>query len=323
MPQERVYTINNVPLNKKPSKKQRWFKVIDGAEDDCLWGRLSIKGTFSARLNITVMAAAINDRYALNDEKTEDFILKSGGITVSNSTDLLLYKLSGRYLWIGIILEGEGEGKVDYIRVYQKGDNFMDTFPEVYRERGGFFHRYLSVFSAIYNDFDRDIQDTCRILSPDTAPLELLPVLAEWMGLDVKGGFLKETVLRNLVKEGYSLLKYKGTKRALERVTEIVLGKKAVILEKCKMQEYTKNARHEQSDIVVMTDSEVVPEQRPKLRFLLEQFKPVKCTMKIMFLVKRSKSDSHIYMDMNAVIEDGQEGYLDKGQMYGDIIILK
>ena len=59
------------------------------------------------------------------------------------------------------MVEVMGEGvSIGNIRVEAPGDNFMQTFPEVYREKNSFFHRYLSVYSSIYNDFQEKL-DAC------------------------------------------------------------------------------------------------------------------------------------------------------------------
>jgi len=52
---------------------------------------------------------------------------------------VLLYGLNGRYLYLVLELIGLGEGKITGMKVDSQGDNFMNTFPEIYRERGGYF----------------------------------------------------------------------------------------------------------------------------------------------------------------------------------------
>lgn len=59
---------------------------------------------------------------------------------------------------------------------------------------------YLTIFSALYHEFQGDIDQFYKNFQPDTAPAEMLPVLAEWLGINLQGGFLKEDVMRKLVK---------------------------------------------------------------------------------------------------------------------------
>ncbi|MDE7432557.1 MAG: phage tail protein I [Lachnospiraceae bacterium] len=354
MPQGRIYTIKNSLLKRAcltgfeleassllfrenfSGKKSCYLTALDSGVLNCLWGRLHVQGTFEGRLNLSIRIMAQNEtivtmqdkNYDINEFLTdenreeaekEDLFTRLGGILAENKTDCLLYELMGRYLWISITVEGTGCGLIESIKVYQKGDNFMDTFPEVYQERNSFFHRYMSIFSSIYNDFQWDIEHISSLFNPDTSPAFLLPVFAEWMGVDVKGDFLEEVTLRTLVKEAYSLNRIKGTRKALERITEIVLGEKAVILEKSKMEMYKKKGVKESFDIIILVKTEVEQDRRVKLKFLFEQFKLVRCSMKILFLSKGTVMDAHTYLDMNAVIEDGERGYFDRGQTYWNI----
>lgn len=295
-------------------KFSAYLPKLDSALEDCLWGRLCIKTDFSGLFSFSLRVVAFND------PESEDIIFSEEGICEKMKEDILLYQLSGRYLRIGIIVEGEGGGTIGGIKVYQKGDNFMDTFPDVYQERNSFFHRYLSIFSTVYNDFQWDINHFAELLDVEQTPKEMLPVLAGWLGLDVTGDFLPEQVLRQLVKEAYFLNKIKGTRKSLERITEIVLGEKAVILEK-NMTDKNQERTQELSDITVLVKTNVEQKKKARLMFLLEQFKPAKCSMKIVFLRKGGKLDKHTYMDMNAMIQDGNTGKLDKGQTYENIIL--
>lgn len=353
MPEGRTYTIRQNRLEKAgltnmAAEKDHlcfrgkgqfscWLPALDSAIEDCPWGRLKLQMSLHGQFMVTVRAAALNEReicrngqemnfdeYLADENRSasekEQFFSDAGGICERNKKDLLLYQLTGRYLWINITLEGEGSGEIILIKIYQKGDNFMDTFPEVYQERDSFFHRYLSVFSSIYNDFQRDIDHVQNYFDPDAAPKEMLPVLAGFMGLDVTGDFLEEKVLRALVKNAYSLNKIKGTREALLRVTEIVLGEKAVILEKCRQKTYH-GWQQVDADITVLIKTQVEQKKKARLMFLLEQFKPARCSMKILFLKKGGSMDRHTYMDMNAMILDGDTGRMDTGQNYQNLII--
>lgn len=80
-------------------------------------------------------------------EKKQYFI-HLGELESVNHSDILLYKLAGQYLFLSLEILGEGEGCIKDMVLYNPGDNFMQTFPEIYQEPGGFFHRYMSVFST-------------------------------------------------------------------------------------------------------------------------------------------------------------------------------
>ena len=354
MPEGRTYTIRNSRLAEarkknmsvsgdmlvmgKQTRRYCFFPAIDSAVEDCPWGRLHLTSFMEGRLHLEIRVMTSNQKEILwkdgradvdallcgniltDDEKLQ-FMETAGGIREENKEDILLYRLTGRYLWLAVSVEGEGTGRIECIRIYQKGDNFMDTFPEIYRERNSFFHRYISIFSAIYNDFQWDIEHIHRNFMPDTAPKELLPVLAEWLGLNLRGDFLDEDIMRELVKHAYELNKIKGTKKAMEQVIQIVLGEQAVILEKNKGAGYHGQKLKEECDITILIKTQVEQKKKARLMFLLEQFKPMGCTMKIVFLKRGGQMDGHTYMDMNAMIVDGKKGYLDQGQTGQNIIL--
>lgn len=225
------------------------FKALDSAKEGFLWGRLQLEYEISGAGIIEVKIMSGDENRLSSKGELIDDILSDESISVEsieelsetykvvsaeNQHNILLYALKGRYLWIEINVKGDENvtGVIDFIKVFEKGDNFMDIFPEVYRERNSFFHRYISVFSTIYNEMQSKFEHITDIFDADKTPKELLPILAEWLGIDVYGDFLDETQLRQFVKEAYRLNKGKGTKKTLKRVAEITIGEEVVIKEK-------------------------------------------------------------------------------------------
>ncbi len=324
--------------------------AIDGVEENAPWGRLKMDWELSENMVVTVYAVATNSRSVwLNDEEfsyeevlydadtsldlKKNFMEYANALKAVNQNDMLLYELEGRYLYLMIEVIGLGEGSISNICVDNKGDLFMDTFPEVYREHNSFFHRYMSVFSSIYLDFQDKVDGISDMLDIDTAPFELLPTFGRWMGLDISGDFLKEDRLRLLVKEAYRLNRLKGTRMALERLSEIILGEKAIILEKNVLRDdvQTKDTQFYEElygkgiyDVTMLIRTFVPENQKSQLLFLLNQFKPVRSNLIIRFLDAKGNLDSHTYMDMNAYIEETESATLDQKQgMDGNIIILE
>ncbi len=323
--------------------------AIDGIEDGAQWGRLHLDWNVSADMVVTVYAKAADyplvwqadQQYAYEDiffdaayelEQKRQFMESLGAEKAVNQQDMLLYAQEGRYLYLMVDIQGYGDGLLSYIYVDNQGDLFMDTFPEVYRERNSFFHRYLSVFSSLYTDFQEKIEGVAKVLDIDTAPVELLPTFGRWMGLDVSGDFLKEERLRLLIKEAYQLNRIKGTKAALERVSEIILGEKVIILEKNVLREDTQaNSQklYEELygdgtyDVTMLVHTYVPEHQKSQLLFLLNQFKPVRSRLKVRFLEPKGDLDSHTYMDMNAFVTEARDGILDERQEIDGSILLQ
>lgn len=329
------FSIKNNVLQISLSNSEKascYLAALDGAEENQSWGRIHIHGELTGHLSLQVHAMALNEKNmtiqgtkinvedffrdnTIADRKKEELFELSGGIAAKQQKDCLLYSLKGRYLWIALTVEGEGSGQIESVKVYQKGDDFMQVFPQIYQERNSFFHRYLSVFSAVYQDFDWELEHVYELFDPDTASYRQLLELAGWLGFDVRGDFLEESVLRKFIGQAYLLNKYKGTKVALQRVIELVLGEPAIIREKCMEAHIQKEkGQTQKEDIIILIKTEVDQKKKTGLLFLLEQFKPMKCSMRIIFLKKGGRMDTHTYLDVNAMTEDYTFGYLDNGQ---------
>ncbi len=266
------------------------------------------------------MGEALSGRRALAEGKA--FLEQAGHRCGSNCRDMLLYDLQGKYLWILIEIGGMGRGILHDIRVEGTGDRFLDTFPEIYREEGGFFHRYLTVFSTLYEDLQKEIDSVHRLLDPDTAPLQLLYRYADWLGIALDGEFLVEPLARKLVRHGYALCRRKGTKESLSALVELVLGRKAVIVERGLLRVWLSEEEKAvynrlygcgAQDVTVLVHYQGGEQERAGLLFLLNQFRPARCRLRLVLYGDKSRMDTYCYMDRNARLCPMPETVIDRG----------
>ena len=343
-----------------PSEKNRYLFLgcLDGTEPDCLWGRWKGNFSLSSNMAFVVHAFAGNKKFlgssAGMDSGGEEpgFFSKSPGMDFNgeeldlffqnpgidpeeklalfgranaasyvSQEDVLMYGLRGRYLWICVEVMGEGEGTVSNLCMVLPGDTFLSAFPEAYQEWNSFFHRYLSVFSSIYNDFQEKIDTVEKILELDTAAQEQLRMFAAWMGVDISGNFLSGERLRTFVKEIHRLNKWKGTRKSLELLTEIILDEKAVILERNILKECAESFQEKIYDslygsspygVTLLIRSRVEKARRSQLYFLLQQFVPVRCELNLVFLEQKSNMDTYCYLDINARLWVEETVYLNE-----------
>ena len=326
-----------------------YFDRIDSGENDSEWGRFSFKMSLPEDMVIYVYAAAYDSDTWYNDDGTaynvgdilradnmpdegkKNILLRSGGKRYVGKNDILLYDLNGRYLFLAIEIRGVGEGYIGTLRVDKKGDNFMDVFPAVYKQRNSFFHRFLSVFSSIYNDTEYEISRLPELLNADTCPPECLPIYAGWLGIDFSGDFLSEDAQRQIVKEGYNLNKTKGTKGCLQRIIEIVTGEKVIILENNAVLSYIEkeddaikdNVPGGIYDVNILIRKSLSESDRHQLMYLLEQFKPIRTKLHLIQLKDTSSIDGEIYLDMNAVLSGDTVGSLDDDMYISEDVILE
>ena len=313
--------------------------ALDSGVEDCPWGRLRFDLTLPENCVCYLYVAASNnlkDQEMLLDadsglmEKKRK-LQSLRGLRFVNKPDVLLYEIEGRYLRIMVEVIGEGV-RVGNIRAEAPGDNFMQTFPEVYREKNSFFHRYLSVYSSIYNDFQEKLDLRKELLPVEAAPPALLQLYAKWLGIDIDGGYLGEEILRKLLREAPELLRRKGTKYCIERICTILLGEKPTIVERSQMQQYVRRSEKAQYDslygdspydVALMLTCYIDERKKEQLLHLLSQFKPVRSRLHITFLEPTGVLDDHTYLDQNAVIFVQNEGMLDAAQAADGTIILQ
>ena len=315
-----------------------FLPAFDSGEPDGLWGRFvmemetsedqeykvflyaSNEANFYRKGEVTGIEKFLCDEGIPSNIKLE-FFKQAGGKTVINQDDFLLYELQGRYLYVGIEVTGIGNGRILGMKVTNPGDTFMNFFPNVYIDRNSFFHRYMSVLSSVYNDFQEKIDEFDKNLDVDEAGPELLEVFASWMGIDVSGNFLDVEALRTIVKEGPELNRLKGTKKALERISEIILGEKCKVVEK----RVTKDcSAYGESiyDVTILVTKFVEEKVKAQLFFLLEQFVPVRTHLQVIYLSEKSELDTYSYLDVNARIFSTQDASLDGHMTLDSNIVL-
>lgn len=325
-----------------------YIDAIDSATEDAEWGRLSFAMELPENMALFVYAFAANNDtwydengYTHNymdifmsdevpDEEKKRFFSQENGARFVGKNDILLYQLKGRYLYIAIEILGVGDGYLDRLRVNRKGDNFMDAFPSVYRERDSFFHRFLSIFSSLYQDLDYKIDRLPELLDPDICPRECLTVYAGWLGIDLSGDFLSEEAERKFVKEAYNLNRMKGTKACLLRVLEIVLDEKVIILENNTIQSYLERGEMTDMELVaggiydvnILIRTVLSNTERHQLLYLLDQFKPLRSRLHLIQLRDTPILDDEVYLDMNAVIAGDNVGIMDSEMEMSEEIIL-
>lgn len=338
-------------LESSPGEAERflYLKAIDSAQEDSLWGKISFQGEFDENMVCYVYAAAMNEAYFYREneprriesflcdpkepaELKRSFMEKVKAKRVLNQDHILLYNLKGRYLYLFFEVLGEGSCTLEKIRIEQEGDNFMQTFPEVYQQRDGFFHRFLSLFSTLYNEFEERIENLPTMLDVDTCPKELLPVYAGWMGVELKEDFFNEEVLRKLVKRIYGLNCLKGTKAALEELVEILLGEKPIILEKNRMEDYMEAGNQEDFeklygnsvyDVTILINQELEEAAKNQLMHVLNQYKPIRSNLYVVQLKQEGTLNAYSYLDMNAKIWEKKKASLDEKITMDSVIILQ
>ena len=309
-----------------------FLKPLDAGESEAEWGRLKFSAKTSEDSTYYVYLAA-SDQILSPQKETKTgyrrFLQEElHASRYVGQNDILLYGLKGRYLYIGIeaISSDLPELTISDMVVDRIGDQFMSLFPRVYQERDSFFHRYMSIFSSLYNDLGEEIDRLPQLLDLDHCQSELLPIYASWLGIDIGDGFLEEDVLRTLVKEAYELCHMKGTRYCLERITEIILGEKGILVERNQLDDlvegrqdplYMRLYGKSSYDVTLLLKKHVSQTKRSQLLYILKQFLPVRCDLNIIEMQEGAYLDRHNYLDINVKTQEVEGATLD-GNGYSD-----
>jgi phage tail-like protein len=321
--------------------------MLDGASRGERWGRFHLEAELPQESELRIWAFA-RDADGEDAGKVErlnrmlydpdvpvsekrDVFQRAEGITRCNQTDLLLYELRGQYLWIALEVAGEADGVLQNMWVRNPGDRFMQTFPEVYQEEGGFFHRYMSIFSSVYDDVQGEIDGMETCLDVEEAPAGMLPVLAGWLGLRVESDFPDEAILRKLLKEAYLLNKRKGTRWAVERLAKIVLGEEVQVIEKNLLVEaepedraiYRKLYGASAWDVTILVNRPPEEKLQEQFLYLIAQFKPARCRVHLTFYKNCNSLDTYCFLDRNAQLLKNSYGRLEEGAVMDGSVILQ
>ncbi|MCR5467350.1 MAG: hypothetical protein K6F37_00175 [Lachnospiraceae bacterium] len=323
-----------------------FLDVLDSGEKGMQWGRFVMDLDAAEERAWYIYAYATDDPVITDGERyldigeylksdasifeKEDFLKRLGAKRFAQKNDILIYGCRGRYLFLAIIVKEEGRFDIHGMRLDQEGDIFLNIFPEIYRQRDSFFHRFISIFAEIYHDRQAEIDALPELLDMDKCPQELIIEYARWLGVELIPDSFPEETMREIVKEAWQLNRMKGSRWALERCVEIVLGEKPLILEQNTIVSYENKENEEKISalrpedrygVTVLIKNHADEEKKTFLFQLLNQFRPIRSRVKIVELNNESLLDGNSYLDVNAMVFKLKEATLDAGQIDGGLIL--
>ncbi|MEG2073070.1 MAG: phage tail protein [Oscillospiraceae bacterium] len=320
-----------------------FLKALDGVDDDINWGRLSLKTSFEGDMVLTVRAIATSDPIFIRRDVItsidgflqdpdispsikEQFFGVAEGIEVSGFEDVLLYKLKGRYLYLWLELSGVGSAEISDLRVYVPGDNFLETFPEVYQSENDFFRRYLSVLSTLYNELQEQIDHLDSVLDVETATVPALHHFSSWLGVDTLNSRLKDEELRRFIKALPELLSLKGTKKAIEKLISLFVTEPFYVIERNLLtnQQLSDNMYGSTVfDFTILINRKADGQLQNTLEYFTDMFKPLRSRYRIIFFGETGGLDDFTFMDFDSTVLESDFGKLDDGRALTGMTYLK
>ena len=155
----------------------------------------------------------------------------------------------GRYLWVQIELKGNTRStpRVKALRAEYPSHDYLRRIPQTFsrdEQIASFLRRYLATFEGELGELEARADARATLLDPRSAPAEILPWLASFLGLIFdermarapRPGGQTEDVRRTLIAEAALLFRFRGTVAGLRRFIEIYLGVAPILIEKFRVR---------------------------------------------------------------------------------------
>jgi phage tail-like protein len=155
----------------------------------------------------------------------------------------------GRYLWVRLELSGNTRAtpRVRVLRAEYPTHDYLRRLPQTFSRDehvAPFLRRYLAIFEGLLGELEAKADARAALLNPRSAPAEILPWLASFLGLALdermarapRAGGQTTDVRRTLISEATWLFRFRGTVRGLRRFVEIYLGTQIILIEKFRVR---------------------------------------------------------------------------------------
>jgi len=152
--------------------------------------------------------------------------------------------LPGRYLWLTLELRGNTRvtPRIRSIRAEHPAHDYLHRLPKLFsreEHEASFLLRYLAMFEGFLGETEARGVDRDVLLTPRTAPDEVLPWLASFLGLVLderwarapRVGGRTADARREIIELAAWLFRFRGTVAGLRKFIELYVGVDVVLLE--------------------------------------------------------------------------------------------
>ena len=205
--------------------------------------------------------------------------------------------------------------------------NPLKYLPEIYMKEGSFTERFLSIFTDIYCELEKEIDDSADLYNPELCPREFVEWLGEWIAAENIHLFPDDRK-RELLLAIPRLSIYRGTVRGLKELLEIYCGAKVFIVECYHTRRYYSSRAEAEAapgaspnkDIArlysggrfaVWILSAPTKNKIDELEKIVESQLPANITAKIKLLVNITELNNYCYLGVNPVLAGTHRGFLD------------
>lgn len=142
----------------------------------------------------------------------------------------------GRYLWVTLELYGNSRStpRLRGLRAEHPAHDYLRRLPKTFsrdEQMASFLQRYLAMFAGFLEDLEGKADARRLLIDARSAPAEILPWLAGFLGLVIDERWPVAT-RRTLIEEATWIFRFCGTIPGLTRFLEIYTGVKVILVEK-------------------------------------------------------------------------------------------
>ena len=232
----------------------------------------------------------------------------------SDYREMLLYgKKDGRGRYARLALkvypgDGGGDGVFKSFVMSFPKESFTEYLPEIYRDNRQ-LERFLAVHQSIYLEVEAAVDTLGEQLDPVNCGKVQAVRLAKWMGWGELADRVDVYTLHRLLESGLSLIGRKGTCGYYTRLTEILTGEKAYIVEE---------PEHCRATVLIR---EKPKSGREKHLDWLRRNVPLGADVRFVVLGRTDRLDGLFFLDLTAVLSE-YESELSAGGVNIDGIVL-
>lgn len=223
-------------------------RVFDSGVQGTNWHRLLLFGDFAeGSVRVTVCAAEHAPVSAGTRSETEATVFAESCAEFVNPSDVLLFDVKGRYLWIEIRMTGKNV-RIYGIKICFPQHTWLSYLPELYQadaQSASFLARYLGIFQSLYEDMTEKIERLPDRFAVTTEEPGALAELADWFSVENRALWNREQ-LRYLIRHAVRLAAGRGTADCLRELLRLGTGDTAYIVEYGKIRDCFDNGPAEE-----------------------------------------------------------------------------
>jgi phage tail-like protein len=234
--------------------------ALDSNIFNCHWHRLLLDATIPANTSLTVRTFTAPN--ALDDARLADLPDNRWSppitITGDDTPEMLLQSQPGRYLWLRLDCNGNGEATplIRTMLLYGPRRSALQFLPPVFHEdavSADFLDRFLSYFDTVFQEIESQIEAFTGYLDPDGVPAGgFLDWLGAWLDLTFLSEW-PEATRRQFIRQAITLYQQRGTVPGLQAILRLHTGlqpPQPIIIEHFRLRHYGRRRQTGTADLI-------------------------------------------------------------------------